>query len=104
MDEVDWIKINKSLDELWDGPLYKFRDGVFDLELSYAVKKTLTDIRIPHLDYFPREFVTFLWSIPIFMEWQKDYISKVNSVAVSSEYNNLCLWVEDYISHIFGRP
>ena|ERR1700722_14308309 len=58
-----------------DGPLWKLRQGEVDVEKIDALLRLLDDIKITDDDVLPRRFVSLVWYLPIFFEWQRERVA-----------------------------
>lgn len=92
------------LDSSWDyedGFLGKLRQGEFDKKLYLAFLVLLRGISFGDDELIPKRVVSLLWYIPLFMEWQKEQITK--SIE-EMEYNRFKTEIENQLERILGVP
>lgn len=93
-----------NLNKCWDyneGFFGKLRQGLFDEVLFKEFLKLLKEISFDGADCIPKNVVSMLWYIPLFMEWQKERISKVIDLI---EYSSKKTQIENELEKILGTP
>jgi hypothetical protein len=90
------------LEALWDGPLSDIRMGIFTFAHEREIRITLTNIQGGDSEFLPRRFVSLLWSMSTFMEWQIRRVGERSGL--DQEYRNLSIWVFERIGEILGNP
>jgi hypothetical protein len=102
LSSLEWERLNKSLNDLWEGPLENFRYRKFLQDDFDVVVKVLSSIDISEENVLDKGFVSLLWFIPQFMEWQQEGTDTI--VPSSQDYANLCNWANDRVMNILGGP
>ena len=102
MEQQNYSEVIPALEGLWSGSLSRARDGIFTTEDDRIIRETLGAVDIGEPDLMPRAFVTLLWFMPQFMEWQISRVAERTNL--DQEYRNLCLWVSERIGEILGNP
>lgn len=87
--------------ELDTGFLGCLRDGIFDRALFGDFVTTLMRVRVAEDALLPARFVTLLWFIPLFMEWQTERVSTTCSL---EEYSLARTRIEQQLERILGFP
>jgi hypothetical protein len=87
--------------ELETGFLGCLRGGVFDRTLYGAFVTTLMRVRVEEGDVLPARFLTLLWFIPPFMEWQTEQITTTLPLA---EYRLAQARIQQQLERILGTP
>jgi hypothetical protein len=71
-----------AIEAAWEpdtGPLWKLRQGEVDMEQIDALLRVLDTIQVHDDDPLPRRFVSLVWYLPIFFEWQRDRVAERGS-------------------------
>jgi hypothetical protein len=95
------------LDELeaaWEaetGFLGRLRGGAFDRTLYGAFVTTLMRVQVEEDALLPARFVTLLWFIPPFMEWQTEQIT---TTVPPEEYQLAQARIQQQLERILGIP
>ena len=69
----------EELERFWDpdgGVFSKLREGVLDAGGLEKVASRLEAIEVPEDADLPRRFVSLIWFIPIFFEWQRERVQE----------------------------
>ena len=93
-----------ELEASWDpdtGFLGCLRDGIFDRALFGDFVTTLMRVRVAEEALLPARFVTLLWFIPLFMEWQTE---RVTATCSPEEYSLARTRIEQQLERILGFP
>ena len=93
-----------ELEAAWDpdtGFLGCLRDGHFDRALFGDFVTTLMRVRVAEEALLPARFVTLLWFIPLFMEWQTE---RVTATCSPEEYGQARTRIENQLERILGFP
>jgi hypothetical protein len=72
-----------ELEAAWEpdtGFLGCLRAGTFDRVLFGDFITTLMRVRVAEEDLLPARFVTLLWFIPPFMEWQTEQLERILAI------------------------
>jgi hypothetical protein len=67
----------EELEKSWDpddGVFARLREGVLDTDGLENVANRLEAIKVPENSDLPRRFVSLVWFIPIFFEWQRERV------------------------------
>ena len=99
--------IKNLLNENWDenGFFEKLRyDRFIDFQKGNHLLNSLKEYKIESSDLIDSELVRLLWLIPIFMDWQKDQLSKSSTEENMKLYNNLLNKFHNELERIFGMP
>lgn len=94
-----------TLSEFWKnetGFLYKIRYRKVDFEQGSDLLKVLKSIDYSNQDSLPRNIVSYIWFIPLFMELQSSSISKGNSDEVFNRYVTLSDKITQEVTRILG--
>jgi hypothetical protein len=73
---------NESIEQLecfWepdDGVFWKLRQGILDSAGLQEVAERLERVAVTEESQFPRRFVSLVWFIPIFFEWQEERVQE----------------------------
>lgn len=70
-------RIVEELERFWepdDGVFWRLRQGNLDPQGLESVAARLESIEVAEDTQLPRRFVSLVWFIPIFMEWQRDRV------------------------------
>lgn len=59
-----------------DGAMWKLRQGYVDAQEIEALLRLLESIEVAEDDMLPRRFVSFVWYLPIFFEWQRERVAE----------------------------
>jgi len=59
-----------------DGAMWKLRQGNVDAQQIDALLTALEAIEISEHDALPRRFVSLIWYLPIFFEWQRERVAE----------------------------
>ncbi len=97
--------MNKLTDDLnlaWDedGFLGLLRDSSFNHEKGLNLLQILQGISFDDVECIPKDLVSLLWYIPIFMEWQSQRLN----LAVNENYITLEAEIHNEIERILGTP
>jgi hypothetical protein len=68
-----------ELERYWepdDGVFWKLRAGVLDTAGLEEVAKRLEGLTVSEEGELPRRFVSLVWFIPIFFEWQRERVQE----------------------------
>jgi hypothetical protein len=93
-----------DLEAAWEpetGFLGCLRDGIFDQALFGDFVTTLMRVRVAEDALLPARFVTLLWFIPLFMEWQTE---RVIVTCSPEEYALARTRIEQQLERILGFP
>jgi hypothetical protein len=93
-----------ELEAAWEpdtGFLGCLRDGIFDQALFTDFVTTLIRVRVAEEALLPARFVTLLWFIPLFMEWQTE---RVSATCSPEEYGLARTRIERQLERILGSP
>lgn len=97
--------MNNSIEDLnlaWgmDGFLGLLRDANFNHEKGLSLLYTLQNISFNDVEYIPKDLVSLLWYIPIYMEWQ----SQRFNLKENNNYITLEAEIHNGIERILGIP
>ncbi|UOQ69932.1 hypothetical protein [Hymenobacter volaticus] len=87
--------------ELETGFLGCLREGIFDPVLYGDFVTLLMSIQLDKQELLPQRFVTLLWFIPLFMEWQTERVAKTIG---EQEYQAKRTRIETQLERILGLP
>jgi hypothetical protein len=87
--------------ELETGFLGCLRGGVFDRTLYGTFVTTLMRVKVEEGKLLPARFVTLLWFIPPFMEWQTEQITTTFPL---EEYQLAKARIQQQLERILGIP
>jgi hypothetical protein len=93
-----------ELEAAWEpdtGFLGCLRDGLFDRALFGDFVTTLMRVRVAEEALLPARFVTLLWFIPLFMEWQTE---RVTATCAPEAYGLARARIEQQLERILGFP
>jgi hypothetical protein len=67
-----------AIEAAWepDGVMWKLRQGEVDTAKIEALLCLLEAIQVGEDDLLPRRFVSFVWYLPIFFEWQRERVAE----------------------------
>lgn len=95
-----------ALDVAWaleTGFLYKIRYREVDFLLGDELLKTLKQIDFTDQDLLPKQIVSYIWFIPLFMELQMHSIEKASNVEEFGRYVTLASQITAEVSRILGH-
>jgi hypothetical protein len=94
-----------QLSDCWDyesGFFGRLRQGVFDDELFEKTVEILKQLSFDDEDeYLPKDAVSLIWIIPLFMGWQKD---RVSATIDMNNYAKKSTIIENEVMRILGVP
>jgi hypothetical protein len=59
-----------------NGAMWRLRQGQVDVEEIEKLLLLLESIEVAEDDLLPRRFVSFVWYLPIFFEWQRERVAE----------------------------
>jgi hypothetical protein len=95
----------RELEQFWEpdeGVFWKLREGTLDLEGLEKVAQRLDKVQITEDCELPRRFVSLVWFIPIFFEWQRDRLSERGGDM--KEFANLQNRLTGAVQRVLGVP
>jgi hypothetical protein len=94
-----------AIEAVWepdDGAMWKLRQGEVDAQQIDALLTTLEGIEISEHEMLPRRFVSFVWYLPIFFEWQRERVTE--SGRDMQVFQVLSNRVVDVVQRLLGVP
>lgn len=93
-----------SLERAWDenGFLWKVRGGHFDIQEGEEFINFLRLIENENYQVFDKRFVSLIWYIPLFLDWQKERVIEKGADALS--YGRFNSRVSNAVQNILGVP
>ncbi len=85
-----------------EGFLYSIRQGIFVVEQGKDFVLKLNKIALENSETLNRRFVSLLWYIPQFLEWQKERLE--SSGINMDEYRQVSNSVLNTVEEILGVP
>jgi hypothetical protein len=68
-----------AIEAAWEpdeGAMWKLRQGEVDASQIESLLRVLEGIQVAEDDQLPRRFVSFVWYLPIFFEWQRERVAE----------------------------
>jgi len=96
--------MTEFLEIAWDeGGLFALiRAGRFDANEGIKFLRALETIDIDDNAFLPKRFVSLLWYLPNFLEWQRERIGAANENLVS--YEHFITETRNWLEKILGTP
>ncbi|WP_461086541.1 hypothetical protein [Spirosoma flavus] len=94
------------LDQHWDesGFFGSLRDRELKFDLGQEVLGILSEVDFSEIDHIPKNYFTLLWFIPLFMEWQGQWLPEYAEKSVIHKYAVLQNGIAGEIERILGIP
>lgn len=99
-----YTKLIEELGDCWDydaGFFGKLRQGIFDEDLYLRCLNLLRTISFDDNELIPKEIVSQLWYIPLFMEWQRD---RIQGKLSPERFEFVKTAIENELERILGVP
>lgn len=104
-DEADYARWTAAIGAEWDidtGFFWKCRDGLFSAHDFRRTHKILRAISLAEDAVLPLYFVSLLWNIPRFMEWQEGRVGECGGDVVA--YRRASDRLANEVERILGSP
>lgn len=93
-----------AIEAAWepDGAMWRLRQGEVDAEQIDLLLRILEGIEVAEDDPLPRRFVSFVWYLPIFFEWQRERVAERG--ADMNAFQTLANRVVAVVERLLGVP
>jgi hypothetical protein len=103
---LDFDQAIRELESFWDsdhgGVFWELRQGKFVEKDVISVAAWLERCHVEGAASLPRRFVSLLWYIPLFLDWQKERV--VEAGGDSAAYERVSNLVANQVERILGVP